>query len=84
MSESQSHSSQTQSASPAEGTSRREMLKSLGRYGALLGLLGGVGAMAARSACGSTPCSACPALSGCDLSKARASRDVAAAGKGRS
>jgi hypothetical protein len=63
------------------GSTRREVLKSIGRYGALVGLLGGVGTLAARTACQSTPCTACPSLARCDLIKAQEARDAAAGGK---
>ena len=54
-----------------QGTTRREVLKTVGRYGALLGLIGGVGTLAARTACNKTPCAACPLLTRCALSKAQ-------------
>ena len=57
-----------------ENPTRRDLLKSVGRYGALLGLLGGVGTLAARTACDQTPCRACPLLTRCDLSKAQDAR----------
>jgi len=58
----------------ASGTTRREMLKSVGRYGALLSLLGGVGVLAGRRACGQAACAGCPLLARCDLSAAREAR----------
>ena len=61
------------------GTTRREILKSVGRYGALLGLLGGVGVLAGRTACGQGACAGCPLLARCDLSKAQ---EVRAGGRG--
>ena len=72
--------------SDQEKTTRRELLKSVGRYGALLGLLGGMGTLAARTACNQTPCAACPLLTRCDLSKAQETRASAerANGAGRS
>jgi hypothetical protein len=65
-------------------TTRREMLKSAGRYGALLGLIGGVGTLAARSACRQTPCGACTLLARCDLSKAQEARARSGENGGRS
>jgi hypothetical protein len=65
-------------------TSRRELLTSVGRYSALLGLIGGVGTLAARTACNATACSACPLISRCDLSKARQARADIANNGGRS
>jgi len=59
------------------------LLISIGRYGALLGLIGGIGALAARTACAETPCSACPLLSRCDLSKAQDARKDAEANRGQ-
>jgi len=59
------------------------MLTAIGRYGALLGLIGGIGTLAARTACADTPCSACPLLSGCDLSKAEQARKNIAANGGQ-
>ena len=59
---------------PDQQSTRRELLKSLGRYGALLGLLGGIGTLTARTACSKAPCSSCPLLSRCTLPKAQESR----------
>jgi hypothetical protein len=70
--------------SDEQGTTRRELLKSIGRWGALVGLLGGVSVLAAKTACDQTPCSACPLLSRCDLSKARQARAAGANNGGRS
>lgn len=56
-------------------TSRRELLTSVGRYAALVGLVGGVGTLAARTACRRTACAACPLLARCDLAKAQESRE---------
>jgi len=42
-------------------------------------VLPGIGTLAARTACASTPCSACPLLSRCDLSKAQQARASAEA-----
>ena len=61
----------------APQTSRRELLKSIGRASALLGLLGGVGTLAAKTACAKTPCSACPLLTDCNQPKAQTARDRA-------
>jgi hypothetical protein len=66
------------------GTTRRELLKSVGRYGTLVCLLGGVGTLAARTACHKTPCTACPLLARCDLSKAQEARARDAENGGRS
>jgi hypothetical protein len=60
---------------------RRELLTSVGRYVALAVLVGGVGALAAKTACRKTPCRACPLLSRCDLSKADEARAEMAARK---
>jgi hypothetical protein len=65
-------------------TTRRELLKSAGRYGALLGLIGGVGTLAARTACNRTPCAACPLLARCDLAKAQETRERSLENGGRS
>ena len=63
---------------------RREMLKSVGRYGALLGLLGGVAALAGRTVCAQAACAGCPLLARCDLSKAQDVRARGAEVRGRS
>ena len=65
-------------------TSRRELLTSVGRYAALVGLVGGVGALAARTACRRTACAACPLLARCDGEKAREARTGGAEIGGRS
>jgi hypothetical protein len=65
-------------------TSRRELLTSVGRYAALVGLVGGVGALAARTACRRTVCGACPLLARCDLAKAEEARECGLEHGGRS
>ena len=57
-----------------ETTSRRELLKSVGRYGLLVGLVGGVGALAARGGCERAACANCRLLARCDLEAARQAR----------
>jgi hypothetical protein len=64
--------------------SRRELLKSAGRYGALVGLIGGVGGLAARTGCRGTACDACPLVARCDLAKARETRGREGENGGRS
>ena len=58
---------------------RRQALVVLGRLGALAGIVGGIGFLAARNANGANcalknPCAACPKFSGCDLEKAQTAR----------
>jgi hypothetical protein len=60
---------------------RREALVVLGRMGALAGIVGGIGWLAARNARGcelENPCQACAKYRNCDLDKARAARVEAA------
>ena len=63
---------------PDDKTTRREALVVLGRLGALAGIVGGIGFLAARSANGAcalrNPCEACAKYRACDLDKARAAR----------
>lgn len=54
-----------------ETTTRRELLKSVGRYGLLVGLVGGVGALAARGGCQQAACAKCRLLARCDLEAAQ-------------
>lgn len=63
-------------------TTRREALVVLGRLGALAGIVGGIGFLAARSASGAdcelrNPCEVCAKFRGCDLDKAQAARTEA-------
>jgi hypothetical protein len=50
--------------------SRREFFRTAGRFGALLAVIGGVGALQARGDCGQSSCAACPKLDGCKLRQA--------------
>jgi hypothetical protein len=63
--------------------SRRGLLKALGRTVALVVLVGGVGAVAARTSCRKTKCAGCSVLAECELPNAEESR-VAAKHGGRS
>jgi len=65
-------------------TSRRELLKSAGRYGLLLGIVGGVGALAAQRGCQQAACANCRLLAKCDLDAAQAARAANFRQEGRS
>lgn len=57
-----------------ERTTRRELLKTAARYGLLVGLVGGVGVLAARTGCQQSACAGCRLLARCDLKAAQRAR----------
>ncbi len=66
------------------GQTRRELLKSVGRYGILVGLVGTVGGLAARGGCQQAACARCRWLAECDLEAAQLARAAAGRMEGRS